>query len=251
MRGSARALMVAAALTCCLGMVRADDKTAGRKEASLGIGVEPVPSALHSQMPGILPKNEGVLVAHVVKDSAAAKAGLQQNDILTTYAGHAVSSPEQLVKMARSDKPGHEVTLGCIHGGKAMTSKVVLGETRASADQDDRRVIRLVPNGNLETLFEETESRNGESGWDAFDAMKLTRTDANHFQASIEYRSRERKKEAKNFSGTREEIRKAIDADKDLPGNERNHLLRALNLHNPIFEFHFPASIAAPGFDRP
>jgi hypothetical protein len=76
--------------------------------------------------------------------------------------------------------------------------------------------------------------------WDSFEALKLTRLDAHHWRAEIEYRSREGKKEHRTFEGTREEIRKDIQAEKDLPDNERTHLLRALNLHEPVFEFHFP-----------
>ena len=43
-------------------------------------------------------------------------------------------------------------------------------------------------------------------------------------------------------------IGKDVRAEKDLPESERSHLLRALNLHEPIFEFHFPpAGPIGPG----
>ena len=50
----------------------------------------------------------------------------------------------------------------------------------------------------------------------------------------------------KSFSGSREEIRKDILAEKDLPMNERRHLLRALNLHEPLFQFYFSPFDAIP-----
>jgi hypothetical protein len=43
------------------------------------------------------------------------------------------------------------------------------------------------------------------------------------------------------FEGTRPAIRKDIRRHKDLPASERRHLLRALNLDTPVFEFHFPS----------
>ena len=45
--------------------------------------------------------------------------------------------------------------------------------------------------------------------------MKLTRLDAKRWRAEIDYRSKEGKKEHKTYQGTREEIRKDIQADKD------------------------------------
>jgi hypothetical protein len=63
--------------------------------------------------------------------------------------------------------------------------------------------------------------------------------DDKKWRAEIEYRTKDGKKEQKKFEGTREEIRKAIQNDKDLPANERRHLLRAMNVGQP-FEFHFP-----------
>ena len=73
-------------------------------------------------------------------------------------------------------------------------------------------------------MFEESESRSGSPGWETFDALKLTRLDAHRWRAEIEYRSREGKKEKKTFEGTREELRKDLLAEKDLPENERQSL---------------------------
>jgi hypothetical protein len=97
-----------------------------------------------------------------------------------------------------------------------------------------------LPDERLREVFEEFEGKNDNAAWESFDALKLTRVDANRWRAEIEFRSKEGKKEHKTFEGTREELRKAIQAEKDLPTNERTHLLRTLNLHDPIFEFHFP-----------
>jgi len=236
-------------LTAYISPAQADDAPAkkpgssatnqtGMKQTYLGVEVEPLPSSLSSHLSGIVPKGQGVLVAHVAKDSPAAKAAIQPNDILLSFGDQKVSSPEQLVKLVRGDKSGHEVGLSLVRGGKMQSCKVMLGEYESPNAPENPRVFRFQPDDQFREMFEEHESRNG-SSWDLFDAMKLTRLDAKRWHAEIEYRTKEGKKESKTFEGTREEIRKDIQADKNLPANERNHLLRAMNVHNPIFEFHF------------
>jgi membrane-associated protease RseP (regulator of RpoE activity) len=224
------------------------------KHAYLGLGIEPIPSSLSSQLPGTFPKGQGVLVARVAKDSPAAKAGLQAYDILLSFGDQQIHSPEQLIKLVRGDKPGQTVAVGYVRGGKPGHCKVTLGEHESADMQESSRVFRLRPDERLREMFEEYEAGQKDGhAWKSFDALKLTRLDDHHWRAEIDYRTNEGKKEHKNFEGTREELRKDIRADKDLPAEERSHLLRALNLHEPVFEFHFPPfDRMGPGFwDQP
>lgn len=229
-----------------IGNARAGEKTSATKETYLGLGVEAVPSVVYSQMPSLLPKGQGIMVGNVMDGSPAAKAGLHADDILLTYGNQKLHSPEQLVKLVRADKPAHAVELGYLRGGKSMTCSVTLGETQASSIPDLSRILRFSPDEKTRQMFEEFESKTHGSAWDAFDAIKLTRTDAKHWRAEVEFRGKDAKNVSKTYTGTREEIRKAIEGEKDLPANERNQLLRALNLHAPILEFHFPAFGSLP-----
>jgi membrane-associated protease RseP (regulator of RpoE activity) len=233
-------LLVVAGLIGSIGLAAAAEKSASPNHGYLGLAVQSVPPVLHSQLPGILPEGQGVLVGQVVKDSPAGKAGLQANDILLTYGDQKLSSPEQLVKLVRGDKPGHEVAVDFLRAGKKMSCKVTLGEPEARLVPRKAPVFRFFPEERLRKLFEEMEPKTDESAWKSFDALKLSRMDGKGWRAEIDYRSKEGKKESKVFTGTRDEIRKAIQSEKDLPANERAHLLRALNFHNPIFEFHTP-----------
>ena len=149
--------------------------SAGEKQAYLGVQLEPLPPALASQLSGIVPKGQGILVLHVAKDSPAAKAGLQPHDIVTSYNEHKLSSPEQLVKLVRADKPGHEVTLGFVRGSKTETAKVALGEREALNTAERPRVFRLRPDERFQEMFEEVDSKNGSPAWEEFESMKLTR----------------------------------------------------------------------------
>ncbi len=134
-----------------------------------------------------------------------------------------------------------------------MTAKATLGEAELPAVPEKSRVFRLLPDEQFRKAFEDLESKKDESAWTSFDSMKLSRLEGNKWRAEIEYRSTQGKKDTKVFTGARDEIKKAILADKDLPANERTHLLRALNLQDPVFEFHFPAWESMPSefWDRP
>lgn len=239
-----KALMTAAALVLSAGVALAQSDTKGAgtkegketKEAHLGIAVANVPASLYSHLPETLAKGEGVLVAQVAKDSPAAKAGLKAHDILLTYDNQKLFSPEQLVKMVRADKPGHEVALSYLRAGKVMNTKAKLGE--AEPAQETPHAYQVIPR---EDRGNQAKTGGGNSGfWESFDELRLTRTDDKHWHAIIDYRNKDGKKEEKSFKGTREEIRKAIEAEKDLPANERTHLLNALNMRVPSFEFYFP-----------
>lgn len=238
-------------LAAAVGPVRAADEPAkkqapaaaehaGQRSAYLGLAVESLPAVVSSQMPGVIPKGEGLLVVQVAKDSPAAKEGFQTNDILLSYRDTKLSSPEQLVKLVHGDKPGQKVALHFIRGGKTESRDVTLGERESPPEQPKSHVFRLRPEERLREAIEESESISDNGAWESFDAMKLTRVDNTHWRAEIEYRDKDGKKEHKSFEGTREQLRKDIRAEKDLPANERGHLLRAINAHEPIFEFHFP-----------
>ncbi len=221
-------------------------------EAYLGVGVEAVPAAMRSHMTNALPEGQGVLVDQVAKDSPAGKAGLQPHDILLSIGDKKLTSPEELVKAVRDAKAGQEVAVGYLRGGKSSTCKITLGERSAADSSSHPQVYRFRPDEQFQGFFEEHERMNGEHGWNTFDSMKLSRTDEHHWAAEIEYRGKDGKKEARKFSGTRDEIRKAIEADKDLPRDERSHLLRAFNFHPPVFEFQFPSfGFVTPNTQQP
>ena len=60
----------------------------------------------------------GLRITEVQKESAAAKAGLKENDILTKVDGETVSEPEALVQIIRKHKPDQEVTITYLRNGK-------------------------------------------------------------------------------------------------------------------------------------
>ena len=219
-----------------------DQKFGGTKHTYLGVTVERVPTVLYSQMPKILTKDQGLLIEHVAKNSPAEKAGLKPNDILVSYNEQKLTSPQQLVKLVHSDSSGKAVTLGYIREGKSETCKATLAEHTYPLEQDNSRIFRLYPDERFQQMYEEFDStKRDPAAWEMFESMKLTRLDGKRWRAEVDYRTtKDQKTQHKTFEGTREEIRKAVEAEKDLPTAERNMLLRVLNAQRPIFQFHFP-----------
>lgn len=211
-------------------------KSSAKMQGYLGIGVAPLPSALVSQLPNVLGQGYGVLVAEVAADSPAHKAGLKANDVLITYDDQRLYSPDQFVKLVHYDKPDRQVKLGVVHDGKSEDLKVDLGERPEVANQQEYPMGMHWPMRTEKPMTAEEE----EARWNSFDSLTLSRTGKDQFKAEIKFRNDSDKLETKDFQGTRDQIRKDINAQKDLPTNEREQLLRAISLSRNPWEAEFP-----------
>jgi serine protease Do len=124
----------------------------GNWVASPGLGRDPVAIGVVSVATRVLPRNqlrdesmeqtngflgvgveaaedeEGVRIYHIVRGSAAARAGLRVNDIILTLAGQTVTSEEALVSALKKYKPGQIIRLKVKRGEKEMRKRVTLGE---------------------------------------------------------------------------------------------------------------------------
>ncbi len=75
-----------------------------------------------------LPEGQkGVLVSAVVADAPAAKAGMVPGDVLVAVAGHAVSSPEELLQRVAALKPDSTARLDVERAGRALALNVRVG----------------------------------------------------------------------------------------------------------------------------
>ena len=79
-------------------------------------------NSLEPQLAEYFGTKEGVLVASVTTDSAAAKAGLKAGDVITTFNGSTVSDPNDLRTKIRNLEGG-EFNLGIMRDKKPMTLK--------------------------------------------------------------------------------------------------------------------------------
>jgi membrane-associated protease RseP (regulator of RpoE activity) len=228
--------------------------------AYLGIVVEPLHPALITHLPETLVDGQGVLVSQVVPGSPAAKAGLMPHDILVTYDDQKLFSPEQLIKLVRADKVGRDVNVETVRDGKLASRTLRLGEQPASNVLPQpsshphwwqQRWWQRLPN----FLWQHgTPRARGDRAraWDSFDSLALKKLDDNRYRAEIEYLDKEGNKQYHQFEGRREEIQSQIEAEKDLPANEREHLLRGLDLQVPesIYESFDQSWYDWPGLPR-
>lgn len=76
--------------------------------------------------------DNGAKVIEVTKESAAEKAGLKKDDIITKLGDKKVDGPESLTDVVRSFKPKEEVTVYYKRDGKENSMKVTLGENKGS-----------------------------------------------------------------------------------------------------------------------
>ncbi|MFH1853038.1 MAG: PDZ domain-containing protein, partial [Candidatus Neomarinimicrobiota bacterium] len=96
------------------------------KEAWLGVQIQPLSEQLQKYF-GVKQKG-GVLVAEVTEGSPAEKAGLKAGDIILKVDDSEISSTSLLKEIIRHNKPGTEITVRYIRGGKEKTQMVKLGE---------------------------------------------------------------------------------------------------------------------------
>ncbi|HET9451945.1 MAG TPA: Do family serine endopeptidase [Aggregicoccus sp.] len=74
-----------------------------------------------------VPGKEGAIVAQVVPGSPAAKAGLRVEDIITALDGQPVKSGSALSRRVALLRPGSDVRLDLLRGGKPVQLRVKLG----------------------------------------------------------------------------------------------------------------------------
>jgi S1-C subfamily serine protease len=67
-----------------------------------------------------------VVVAYVSPDSPAAKAGLQQYDVITIFNGKNVTTAEETINAIHESKIGDEVTITFVRGNQTTTITVRL-----------------------------------------------------------------------------------------------------------------------------
>jgi serine protease Do len=78
---------------------------------------------LSDQLAGYFGVKDGVLVSSVADDSAAAKAGFQAGDVITSFNGTDVTRPADLRRRIQRLQDGDEFTAGVVRDKKSLTLK--------------------------------------------------------------------------------------------------------------------------------
>jgi serine protease Do len=77
---------------------------------------------------------QGALITEVTPDSAAEKAGLRNQDIITAVNGKAIGDPHALRLTVGGMNPGDKVTLTYLRDGRQKTAEVTLGAQAPTED---------------------------------------------------------------------------------------------------------------------
>jgi serine protease Do len=76
--------------------------------------------------------DDGVEVQNVTKESAAAKAGLKEGDVITKIDDKKIEDPDDLSKAIKAHKPGDKVNVTYKRGGKEQKMTAELGKWKGS-----------------------------------------------------------------------------------------------------------------------
>lgn len=91
----------------------------------LGVLVSPVPEVLYDHVPE-LPRGAGVVIAHILPDSPAARANLRRHDILLRFDEEKVRDGEHLARLINARKPEEKVSLLLLRSGKRISADATL-----------------------------------------------------------------------------------------------------------------------------
>jgi len=92
----------------------------GRVERGwLGVQIQPLDTDLARAFER--EDTRGALVAAVVPDSPAARAGLRTGDLVLRFDGHAVATPRDLSRAVARAKPGEDVSIELLRQGRSRT----------------------------------------------------------------------------------------------------------------------------------
>jgi serine protease Do len=124
------------------------------RRAKLGVTVQGITPDLATSLG--LSSTRGALVSGVEESSPAAKAGLRQGDVITSYNGRNVEDSNQLRNSVASTKPGASVSLQVLRNGRTETLQATVGELESkrervsspSAERGEGRFGMTVESGN-------------------------------------------------------------------------------------------------------
>ncbi len=108
-----------------------------------------------------LKDDHGVEIVLVDSDSPAGKAGLREHDVVLTFNGRTLQSPEEFRKLIRDTTPGQMVELGISRDGQRLTVKPQLADRQKIVYAAPKEKIKVsIPRFEM-PIITTLSSRNG------------------------------------------------------------------------------------------
>jgi len=102
-------------------------RTSGRVTRGwLGVSIQQMTSDLAKSFG--LEDNRGALVAEVIKDSPAEKAGIQRGDVILTFDGHEINDMHDLPRLVAATPIDKQVKMQVLRDGKTRDVKIKIGK---------------------------------------------------------------------------------------------------------------------------
>jgi len=101
----------------------------------MGVEIQPVTPDLAEGL-GLDKQMGGVVVAELVPDSPAAKAGIVPGDVIKTLDGEPVRDDRQVVKRVSDMSPGRSIELGMLRKREQKSVNVTIGEFPTSSNKE-------------------------------------------------------------------------------------------------------------------
>jgi S1-C subfamily serine protease len=107
--------------------------TGAVRRGQLGVVVQQVTSDIAQTMR--LPENRGVIVSQVQPGSAAARAGIQQGDVITAFNEEPINESNELRNRVATTPPGANVTLTIYRASGEQQLRLPLDELNNSGNR--------------------------------------------------------------------------------------------------------------------
>ena len=120
--------------------------------------------------------NEGVYVAKVVDDGAAADAGIEEGDVITAVDGQKVTKMAELQEILATKRPGDKVVLTYLHKKSKKTATVTLKN-----EQGNTKVVKDADLDVLGAVIREV-NENEKADLDIKYGLKVTKVNAGKFR---------------------------------------------------------------------
>jgi serine protease Do len=118
------------------------------QRAYLGVGIQPMTASLAQQF-HVQPR-EGVVVTEVMPDTPAAHSGLRAGDVILSYAGERVSSPQELQLAVERSEIGKNCTVTVLRDGKNLDLQFTPAKQPADFGQTTPSATEAPRSGNAE-----------------------------------------------------------------------------------------------------
>lgn len=114
----------------------------------LGVSIKDMTPALGKSMK--MDVTKGALVAEVIKGGPADEGGVQKNDVITSFQGHAIDSASRLQNVVADTAIGSKASLSVVRDGKTKDLTVRIGdyseaEKKLAASAEDRLGVTIRP----------------------------------------------------------------------------------------------------------